>query len=597
MNIVILDSGCDLSIKALEQYVKYIDLYIYDKSNCKITQEINTEKVLFHGSIVTRIILDNSEKNNLKLSIFRIFDENSVCNASVLISALSYIYQNIDCDIIHMSLGVRTYNKELEKICYQLYKKGIIIVSAFDNAGAVSYPAGFDFVIGVVGSLRCQLSSDYVVLYNSIIDFKAKIGMQQQLEISDGSKILDAGNSLAAPYITALINNLNPKTNNIFTIKQLLENNAKYVYKYTKKNKFKRPQIKKAAVFPFNKETQNILNYEEELYFEVVDFYDIKYLGNLGRNHTSIFSGRNFVIKDYMHIDWNSFDTLIIGHLEELSVLCKKNIKKEILDKCLLENKNVFCFDDFEISEYRDLFLQKSLMLFCPNDCMIPNPKLGMLYQFITPILTVFGTSKKQGKFTLQLEIRKVLKNHGIDVGQIGTEPNSILFGMDRAVPFGYFGIRHSNSEMIELINSEVNIVDRENHDIIVIGSQSGFGPERYYNTRQIMLEQYSLLFAAPPDGVILAVNIQDPISLIHHTIESIESIGNTKVFLLALYAFDVTYDYIINSKKQLLTKKQIDEFRAKVKKHFNLDVIVTGEIEDSEKLFNSIITYFCGDK
>lgn len=597
MRIVALDSGCDLNSKALRNYSDYIDLYIQEENRWEKTTETNTESTFHHGSIVSRIILENTNKNDFRLSVFRVFNQSTNCDVKILISALSYIYNTIDCDIIHMSLGVRTYSKELEEICYKLYKKGVIIVAAFDNAGAVSYPAGFNFVIGVVGSLRCQLSSDYVVLYNSIVDFKAKNGMQHLFTVFNGEKILDAGNSLAAPYITAQINNLNPKTNDIASIKHLLEKNARHIYKYPENIDSYSPKINKASVFPFNKETQNILNYEDELSFQIVDFYDIKYSGNLGSCHTSLFSERSFIIKDYKKINWGSFDTLIIGHLEELSVICKRELKREILEKCLVEHKNVFSFDAFGIDEYRSLFKEKGLFLFCPNDCILPNPKMGMLYQFSTPILTVFGTSKKQGKFTLQLEIRKLLKKHGINVGQLGTEPNSLLFGMDQSVPFGYLGVHYSNNEIIELINHEVYKIEKENHDIIVIGSQSGFCPERYYNTGHIMLEQFSLLFAAPPDGVILAVNIQDSFSLIRHIINSIESVGNTRVFLLALYAFDVTYDYIINSQKKLLTKEQIQEFCQKAKKEFNLDVIVTGALDDSEKLFKAITTYFTGGK
>lgn len=593
MKIAILDSGCDLNSSALSIYSDCIDLYIQDEKKWKKTTETNTESIFHHGSIVSRIILENTNTENLKLTIFRIFDKDTNCDIKVLISALIYIYDNIDCDIIHMSLGVRAYSKELEEICYKLYKKGIILVAAFDNAGAVSFPAGFNFVIGVSGSLRCQLSSDYVVLYNSIVDFKAKNGMQHLFTVFNGEKILDAGNSLAAPYITAQINNINPKTNDILSIKHLLEKNAKYIYRYPAKPTPYLPKINKAAVFPFNKETRNILNYEDELIFQVVDFYDIKYSGNLSQCYTSLFSDRSFIIKDYKKINWDTFDTLIVGHLEELSVICKKQLKKEILEKCLVENKNVFCFDDFGIEEYRQRFKEKGLFLYCPNDCVLPNPKQGMLYQFNTPILSVFGTSKKQGKFTLQLEIRKLLKENGINVGQLGTEPNSILFGMDQAIPFGYLGVHYSNNEIIELMNYAVHKIDRENHDIIVIGSQSGFCPERYYNTSHIMLEQFSLLFAAPPDGVILTVNIQDSFSLIRHVINSIESVGNTRVFLLALYAFDVTYDYIINSQKKLLTEKQIQDFCQKAKKEFNLDVIVTGAKTDQEKLYRSITKYF----
>ena len=593
MKIAVLDSGCDLTNKAINRYSEYIDLYVLDQCGWKPSKEDNTDGEFYHGSMVSRIILEHSEKTDFRLSVFQVFNQKPTSNVNTLISALVYINQNIDCDIIHMSLGVRAYNKELENICRTLHSKGKVIVAAFDNSGSISYPAAFDFVIGVAGSARCQLATDYVVLYNSVVDFKAKNGKQHLLTTSSGLRVIDDGNSLAAPYITAMINNLNPLTNDINYIKQKLEPNAKHVYNYQPTLEAIEYKIKKAAVFPFNKETQNLLNYSDELVFDIVDFYDIKYSGNLNKKHNSLFTNHSFSIKDYEKMDWSSFDTLIIGHLEELSVLCRRQLKKEILEKCLIEGKNAFCFDNYWISEYQDQFSQKGLFLICPCDCPPPNPKMGMLYQFATPILTIFGTSKKQGKFTLQLEIRKVLQQKGIKIGQIGTEPNSILFGMNQAIPLGYLGINYPDSEMIELINNEVHKVEKQGCDLIVLGSQSGFIAERYYNTSQIMMMQFPMLFAAPPDGVILAVNIQDSTALIKRTICSIESIGNTHVFLLALYAFDVTYDHIISSEKKLLSKEQIVEFRAKAKREFNLDVVVTGESDDLEKLYDSIINYF----
>ncbi len=600
MRIAILDSGCNLNNKSMINYSNYVDQFVFDKNCWKITCKKDTDCEFGHGTMVSRIILDNTDKaneSNFKLYIFRIFDKGMTCDVNVLISALEYINENIDCDIVHMSLGVRSYSESLEIVCRKLYENGNIIVSAFDNTGAVSYPAAFDFVIGVSGSLRCQSPKDYVVLYNSIVDFKAKNGKQKLFTTPSGDKLIDGGNSLAAPYITAQINNLNPMTNNIDLIKQKLEEKSRYIYKYPNKPSKLPYHIKKASVFPYNKETQNILNFVDELEFELVDFYDIKYTGNLNKKCTSLFSDYSFIIKDYEKIDWSSFDTLIIGHLEELSILCNRPLKKEILEKCLMQNKNVFSFDDLYLDEFRKIFLEKGLSLICPCDCITPNPKLGMLYQFATPILTVFGTSKKQGKFTLQLEIRKLLQNKGVMVGQIGTEPNSILFGMNQSIPFGYYGIDYPNSKMIELINNEVHEVEKTGCDIIILGSQSGFIPERVYNTHQIMMNQFCLMFAAPTDGVILAVNIQDSFSFIIHTIRSIEAVGNTHVFLLALYAFDVTYDYIISSNKKYLSQKQIENFKKQAKEKVGLDVIVTGDENDSNKLFDSIITYFCADR
>ena len=61
-----------------------------------------------------------------------------------------------------------------------------------------------------------------------------------------------------------------------------------------------------------------------------------------------------------------------------------------------------------------------------------------MLYRIATPIIGVFGTSSKQGKFTLQLKLRELLLKQGYSVGEIGTEPTSQLFGKEYVFPMGY---------------------------------------------------------------------------------------------------------------------------------------------------------------
>lgn len=43
-------------------------------------------------------------------------------------------------------------------------------------------------------------------------------------------------------------------------------------------------KIKKAALFPFNKEMHSILRFEDKLDFEITDVYDTKYSLRVGKN-------------------------------------------------------------------------------------------------------------------------------------------------------------------------------------------------------------------------------------------------------------------------------------------------------------------------
>jgi len=93
-----------------------------------------------HGTAVFSIIRKfspDSEILNIKL-----FDENGEVSEEGLFESLKYIRDNVNCKIINLSCGIKYCNheKELEEICVELQKKGIIIISAFDNDGCCSFP-------------------------------------------------------------------------------------------------------------------------------------------------------------------------------------------------------------------------------------------------------------------------------------------------------------------------------------------------------------------------------------------------------------------------------------------------------------------------
>ena len=76
-------------------------------------------------------------------------------------------------------------------------------------------------------------------------------------------------------------------------------------------------KIKRAAIFPFNKEMHSLIRYHHLLSFELVDVYDVKYSFTVGASTSFLMndmSVKNYIIKNISEVDWDSFDTLIVGH-------------------------------------------------------------------------------------------------------------------------------------------------------------------------------------------------------------------------------------------------------------------------------------------
>lgn len=91
-----------------------------------------------HGTAVANIIY--TINNNIDIICFRICDKTMEVDEEGLLFVLEYIYENINVDIINISLGAihQFMYADLKEVCSKLYRKGIVIVSSFDNNGAIS---------------------------------------------------------------------------------------------------------------------------------------------------------------------------------------------------------------------------------------------------------------------------------------------------------------------------------------------------------------------------------------------------------------------------------------------------------------------------
>lgn len=539
-----------------------------------------------HGTAILDIIYRYSE--NIEFYIVKIFDRELTCNEEVLIYALEYIYKNIDCNIINISCGITAVKNfsVLERVCKNLSQKGVIIVSAFDNCGAISYPAALECVIGVDNDPICKKSQDLVYIKNSSIDIFAFGGMQRVKWI-EPEYIYVSGSSYACAHITAIISKYSCK--NVDIARCLLESISKQTISFVSSAEMSlRPKfnIKNAILFPYNKEMHSLINYNDLLNFNINGVYDIRRMGNVGRKLKN-----GDCISDWVNINWeNDFDTIIVGHTHILSEILHTDILKELILKCAQYKKNMYSFDS--LKEYRKLI--NNINFFYPDYDIGRFNNFDKLYDIALPVLGIFGTSSSQGKYTLQLELRKRFLDEGYLVGQLGTEPSSILFEMDEMFHFGFnTNLSLYHYDFIRLVNGMINKIQRKSPDIILAGSQSNTVPYAVTNTRFIPSSQIDFLLGLNPDYVLLCINPHDEITYIKRTIDFIESLVNCTVIALILYPLKYINESLFGIKKIEITQSEEKILKCKLMDFFNIPCYRLGQEADMDSLLQLIISSF----
>jgi uncharacterized NAD-dependent epimerase/dehydratase family protein len=351
--------------------------------------------------------------------------------------------------------------------------------------------------------------------------------------------------------------------------------------------------IKKAALFPFFKEMHSIIRFSDLLDFEVVDVYDSKYSANVGSttDHIMKDSVPGFIIKNIDQINWDAFDTLILGHLNELTDLINKGVLREkLINEALSRNKQVFSFDDVSKT-----FTHPGV--YCPvvSQADVPPNRFGKLYRIDKPVVGVYGTSSRQGKFTLQLVLRKKFLELGYKIGQIGTEPSALLYGMDYTYPMGYnSSVYIQGSDSIRYLNSIMNNFCEKQCDIIITGSQSGTIPYDTGNMAQYTLYQYDFLMGTQPDAVILCVNPFDEPDYITRTIKFIESSVDCTVIALVVYPMDIKEGWSgIYGHKTPLTDEKYGRLRKELNEMFCIPVYKLGNTDDIKHIGSDVIEFF----
>lgn len=600
-DIVIVDSGIDVNHRVFnQQKFTGINLFIRDG---QIMVDNNIQDNLGHGTAIAHKIIQNTRLP--RIFIIKIFQDKREVEELVFLRALEFIRDNIDCKVINISAGLTTCANldYLHQICIDLYLSNRFIVSAFHHDGSLSYPASFKEVIGVEMDMNIKHDDNFYFVDSNYINVFGRGSRQKLANIDSGFQFV-SGASFAAAAMTNVVLQflINAEYRNVQMeqIKEHLKANATKIIKNPNKTN-ENPtsfKIENAIVFPFNKEVSNLIKFHDQLCFNITDTFHVKYSGYIGKYASEIMGlsvDKDFIVKNIDSLDWSSpFDTVILGHNTELSKRINIDLTKRILMKCIESGKNIFSFDPLENYEkYIRKAKTNNIHVYYPtiNEYSIPSLRYGKLTELSTPVIGVFGTSSMQGKFSLQLDLRKRFLEDGYHVGQLGTEPSSPLYGFNKVYPMGYnSNITVSRHEALQVINDQLRKIEETNPDVIIVGSQSGTIPEFTTNALFFPFKQIELLLSTNPDIVILCVNYNDNFEYVHRTIKTIESISRTVVLGLVIYPMEkeVTLNnlYKINP----VTFEEIETYKDQLEDKTKKTVFVLGEKGGFSILYNSII-------
>lgn len=593
-DVVIVDSGVTLE-----------NTSILRGTNVEFTQDgfsynNNLTDDFGHGSIIYSIINQTVESSNI--FNLKLYAEQDELDDSALIAALTYILKNIRCKIINISLGVQTGENidELYSVCSEITAMGTIIVSAFDNEGCFSYPAAFDCVIGVDSKNDFKTATEFDYVENSRINIFAK-GSVQRLRLVDGRLLLVGGSSIACAHITALLANAPLKPYDLQGALSYLKSRSRYICPphqdrdVAKTTYFK---INNAVVFPFSKEMQAFVRFADMLPFNVKDYYDVRYSGKVGRKLSSYYEevGLDKQIKDIDYIEFADVDTIILGHLDELNAITHHDYREQIIKKAIAAHVNIYSFDP--LTEYSEVLSKARLKNFYPqvtiND--LPQNTFGKLFKISKPVVGIFGTSSQQGKFSLQLTLMRELKASGYNVGTIGTEPHSLLLGMDVVFPMGYNStVSLDNSEIVSFLNNEINHLCNGGREIILVSTQAQIVPYCYNNLLEFPVMQYHFALGTAPDAIVMCINYHDEFQYIRNSIYALIGLTNAEIIGFVMYPITYASEWngIYGNSKHKISDREFQEKAEMLVKEFQIPVYLLGDKRHMNDLCRSVIEYF----
>ena len=506
-----------------------------------------------HGTACAGLI--RRKASEAELYSVRIFDESLGADPRLLIAAIKWAVDQ-GMDLVNLSLGTTEvgHRDALEEVCQEAVDQGVLLVAAEHEEGRESWPALLPQVIGVgAGKVRGLYKYHYRV--GAAIECLAR-GDPQRLCWLEPREVLLGGTSFAAPHISgllALIREAHPCVS-LEQMRALLQANANLEPAPPKATRPSEPHgtedsfawIGKAALYPYNKEMHALVRARDLLGFEIVGVADPAGKGLVGKDAGKAIGlpqvGLRIVPR--LAVALKEADTLIVGYVDELGRIRSRDVLREAVEEALEQRAHVFSLLALPRERYADLYeraASNGLRLYYPalsaEEARHTLDSASQYPPVDVPVIAVMGTSSQQGKFTLQLGLRRRLQELGYRVGQLGTEHHAGLFGMDCAFPMGYAPSVEMPLEFYgPYLDAKLREVNRRRSPhLILAGSQSGTVPYNVSEPQTHTLPSLAFLMGVKPDACLLVVNSVDTDDYIRDTMDGIRAICQAPVLLLAM--------------------------------------------------------------
>jgi hypothetical protein len=213
------------------------------------------------------------------------------------------------------------------------------------------------------------------------------------------------------------------------------------------------------------------------------------------------------------------------------------------------------------------------------------------------PILAILGTGPQQGKFSLQILLRKLFMRDNYRLLQIGTEPQSQLLGFDFTYPTGFeSGIQSTPVWNSLIINKLLNKFFEMRHpDIVIAGLQSGIVPYDLSAVVNTGFPNISFLMGLKADICLLTVNSIDPVKFVRDNIEAIRMFGKCRTIGLVIGPLSKYQskksNKIINTVKTI-TIEEAEESKKRFSSELNLPCFSLISEKDHELIYKCILHF-----
>ncbi|APR82178.1 serine protease [Minicystis rosea] len=549
-----------------------------------------------HGTACAGIISQNLHAR-IEILPVRVVDENGTSTCRLVEEAIVWAVDH-GARVINISLGAPEWQDDayerLRAVVAAAVQRGTVIVAAAGPEGVRALPAVLDEVI-TVGSAVCPPGTLYVA-DEGHLDFLAK-GDLQRVAWTNGTTILGQGTSLAAAHVTNAVCRLllaHPKLDAAAVRAALAassvqssagfraERRARVEAFYRSRSPERVRFLDRVALYPFNKEVHSLVRFRDTLPFTIAAVADPPGKRLSGRDAGEVLGEPHagLPILPSFERALEVADSVILGHLEALTGRASPPLLATLIRKAVEQDKGVYSFSRLSgpgLAEVRALAERRGVPLVDPTvsradlaailhldeepQSAVENPlrdprllahgrvfrrNLSEALVHDCPVLGVFGTSRAQGKFSLQIALKALLAKMGYRISHLATEPTGMLVG-STTLPTGYergndLGIEET-SFLTHVLLTEMK--NRERPDLLLVGGQSSvitLGAE-LYRFGLGSLATLGFAAAAQPDACILVCNPFDPKEHVLRCRAALEAVVQSPV-IAAAFGDQVTEDY-----------------------------------------------------